>query len=486
MGGRSIACLNARDRNLLGFRRDLLTAAAYGVDQFLFVYGDEPLAGTRTSELTVRTMIGEGRAYASDLAPGAAGRCASAPPPGCATAAWKRAADFFFVQIGFDLDAFLAWRAEVDVSCPVYAGVLVVPSVTMARRLSIPGLTVPADLLERLEGDRNAGVDAACELVAGLRDSGAFDGVHLIPWRATARWRPGSNRCSDRSPAPRPVRARHAESAASPPRRSPRRRPPAASRPPGRPGRRPGALLRPPRAPRCRPWMPPWPPPPRPVRPPRPGTASGTMSNFDAAERKTAGCGLPYSSSSAECTSAKRLPQAEVVQRGLDQAVLRRRSHRQGPPPPGAQVDGVLGTGLEPPFGVDQLNDPVDDGDRHLVGRRARPGVQPEPVPGHLVGRTCPWSSGSRRRFKGTPSPPRISISASCHNTSESISNPSMSKMDAPNPARRTRHGGATSLKRRAAPRCRPRWSGLRAPPAAGSAPRSHRSATGGTSRSST
>ena len=28
MGGRSIACLIARDRNLLGFRRDLLTAAA--------------------------------------------------------------------------------------------------------------------------------------------------------------------------------------------------------------------------------------------------------------------------------------------------------------------------------------------------------------------------------------------------------------------------------------------------------------------------
>jgi 5,10-methylenetetrahydrofolate reductase len=42
MGGRSIACLNARDRNLLGFRRDLLTAAAYGVDEFLFVYGDDP------------------------------------------------------------------------------------------------------------------------------------------------------------------------------------------------------------------------------------------------------------------------------------------------------------------------------------------------------------------------------------------------------------------------------------------------------------
>lgn len=48
MGGRSIACLNARDRNLLGFRRDLLTAASYGVDHFLFVYGDPPKeAGAR-------------------------------------------------------------------------------------------------------------------------------------------------------------------------------------------------------------------------------------------------------------------------------------------------------------------------------------------------------------------------------------------------------------------------------------------------------
>ena len=64
MGGRSIACLNARDPNLLGFHRDLLTAAAYGVDQFLFIYGDEPLAGARTSELTVRTMLDEGRTYA--------------------------------------------------------------------------------------------------------------------------------------------------------------------------------------------------------------------------------------------------------------------------------------------------------------------------------------------------------------------------------------------------------------------------------------
>src|SRR6266576_565270 len=63
MGGRSIACLNARDRNLLGFRRDLLTAAAYGVDQFLFVYGDSPTLGARTGQLTVQSMMRELRMF---------------------------------------------------------------------------------------------------------------------------------------------------------------------------------------------------------------------------------------------------------------------------------------------------------------------------------------------------------------------------------------------------------------------------------------
>lgn len=187
MGGRSIACLNARDRNLLGFRRDLLTAAAYGVDQFLFVYGDEPRAGTRTSELTVRTMIAEGRAYAAVLGPGAP-MCFGAATRLGTLPTWKRAADFLFVQIGFSLDDLLAWRAQVEVDVPVYAGVIVVASAAMARNLAseIPGLAVPPALVDRLQHDRNAGVDAACDLVAGIRDSAAFDGVHLIP---VARYR---------------------------------------------------------------------------------------------------------------------------------------------------------------------------------------------------------------------------------------------------------------------------------------------------------
>ncbi len=248
MGGRSIACLNARDRNLLGFRRDLLTAAAYGVDQFLFVYGDEPAAGARTSELTVRTMIEEGRAYADTLAPGAAvgtvgGRGGGvAMRFGAATGlrplpAWKRAADFLFVQIGFSLEEFLAWRARVDVSVPVYAGVIVIASPKMAKSLEIPGLTVPEDLVERLERDRNAGVDVACDLVTAIRDSGAFDGVHLIPVaryrEVAARLRPGAPEWTSLSPST-------PASSSSPAPRWPEPRDPGAHRPRG-PRRAPGA-----------------------------------------------------------------------------------------------------------------------------------------------------------------------------------------------------------------------------------------------------
>jgi methylenetetrahydrofolate reductase (NADPH) len=180
MGGRSIACLNARDRNLLGFRRDLLTAAAYGVDQFLFVYGDRPTSGARTGQLTVRSMIEELRAFPAESGRPFRAGVAAGPGP---LPAWKRDADFLFAQVRFSLDELLEWRAQVDFEGPVYAGVMVVPSVGMARKISadIQQLTVPDAWLEAIERDPTAGVSLACDLVEAVRESGAFDGVHLIP-----------------------------------------------------------------------------------------------------------------------------------------------------------------------------------------------------------------------------------------------------------------------------------------------------------------
>ncbi|RKS70862.1 5,10-methylenetetrahydrofolate reductase [Actinomadura pelletieri DSM 43383] len=180
MGARGIACLNSRDRNLLGFRRDLLTAAAYGVERFLFVYGDKPSVGGRTSELTVRAMMDEARdAVFPGCEPfqvGVAAGLRKVPE-------WKRAADFMFVQVSYSMEKLLRWRESVGVDGPVYAGVMVLASAGMARRLAgaIPDIEIPEELVNAVERDRAAGVAAACEQVLAIRDSGAFDGVHLVP-----------------------------------------------------------------------------------------------------------------------------------------------------------------------------------------------------------------------------------------------------------------------------------------------------------------
>ncbi len=182
MGGRAIACLNARDRNVLGFRRDLLTAAAYGVDEFLFVYGDRPETGARSDDLTVRAMMTEARRFSADGS--SSGPLRFGVSAGLvALPAWKREADFLLTQVSFSLEKLLAWRGSVDFTGPVYAGVMVIASAPMARKLSaeIPQLAVPGPIIERIEADRHAGVEIAGDLVAAIEESGAFDGVHLIP-----------------------------------------------------------------------------------------------------------------------------------------------------------------------------------------------------------------------------------------------------------------------------------------------------------------
>lgn len=184
VGARSIACLNSRDRNLLGLRRDLLTAAAYGVDSFLLVYGDDPTSGGRTSQLTVRTMIEEIRTFGAgplfDAHPpfqvGVTSRLGPVP-------AWKMAADFLLAQVSYDLDQLLRWRDTLHFDGPVFAGVMVLASAAMARRVAetMPQIDVPQGLIQRLADDPGAGVEIACAQVEAVAASGAFDGVHLVP-----------------------------------------------------------------------------------------------------------------------------------------------------------------------------------------------------------------------------------------------------------------------------------------------------------------
>jgi 5,10-methylenetetrahydrofolate reductase len=192
MGVQAIACLNSRDRNRLGFRRDLLTAAAYGVDRFLCVFGDEPSSGSRSTDLNVRAMLEEVRTFGSseafaDHGPfslGVTSRLAPLPT-------WKQEADFLFVQASFDLEKLLRWRESLKFEGKVFAGVLVIASTGMAKTLAeaTSQINLPRELLIDLAGDPDAGVDRACSLMTEVEASGAFDGVHLVPvgrYRAVA------------------------------------------------------------------------------------------------------------------------------------------------------------------------------------------------------------------------------------------------------------------------------------------------------------
>jgi 5,10-methylenetetrahydrofolate reductase len=183
-GARSIACMNARDRNLLGFRRDLLTAASYGVDHFLFVYGDPPKEGRRTEDLTVRGMIDEVRSFGTgELFEGYPSFRIGTVSKSTRPLAWRVRADFVFVQITYSMERLLRWRDSLDFDGKVYAGVIVLASKRMAQRInaSLPDIRVPQNIIDKLDDDPEVGIDIACDQIETLRESGAFDGVHLVP-----------------------------------------------------------------------------------------------------------------------------------------------------------------------------------------------------------------------------------------------------------------------------------------------------------------
>lgn len=170
----TIACMNARDRNLLGVRRDLLTAQHLGVEELLVLRGDDLGVGGRTGGVGVRDIVAECAATGLRYSvTGSTGRLPS----------WKRGASRVFLQVGWTLDDLERRRESLDTDLPVYAGVLVLASSAMARRLAVrvPELRAPDAVVEALERDPLAGVAAAAELISQVRSSGYFGGVHLVP-----------------------------------------------------------------------------------------------------------------------------------------------------------------------------------------------------------------------------------------------------------------------------------------------------------------
>jgi 5,10-methylenetetrahydrofolate reductase len=170
LGFAPIVALNARDRNHLRLRSDLLTLKAFGVDEVLLLYGDRIDFGR--SDLTVRSMLGE-------EAPDGIRRGVVAPMD--KPLAWRSGADFLVTQLGSAGLAAAARLKAAGWSKPLYGGTAALPTREMAVRViaSIPGYEVPDGYLDAFATDPEAGFRSALACLDELLAAG-MDGAHLV------------------------------------------------------------------------------------------------------------------------------------------------------------------------------------------------------------------------------------------------------------------------------------------------------------------
>ncbi|MEO7804807.1 MAG: hypothetical protein ABIS18_10975 [Actinomycetota bacterium] len=169
-GFHPIVALNARDRNHLRFKSDILTLNAYGIHEVLFLYGD-PIDHGRSS-LKVKQMLSD-----PVVASTKRGVAATIGKP----LGWRASADFLFTQLEFGRGKAGYWREAEGFSQPVYCGVIALPDLVLARKVigNIPGLEPPPGFFESFSDDPDAGFHAAISELDDLYRSGV-DGAQLV------------------------------------------------------------------------------------------------------------------------------------------------------------------------------------------------------------------------------------------------------------------------------------------------------------------
>jgi 5,10-methylenetetrahydrofolate reductase len=197
--------LTCRDRNRLALQSDLLGAAALGVENILILSGDHARFGDHPGAKSVfdldsvqllqvvdglmvgRNMAGKPLAGVPRFFVGAAVTPEAEPFELMFQKFAKKVengARFFQTQAVFDTQKLERFMAEArPLGVPVLLGVLLLKNARMARFLNdnIPGVRVPASLVERLEQSAHPldeGVAIAREMVAAARRH--CQGVHLM------------------------------------------------------------------------------------------------------------------------------------------------------------------------------------------------------------------------------------------------------------------------------------------------------------------
>jgi len=218
-GLEAIVQMTGRDRNRIALQADVLGAVALGIENFVFMSGDDPKQGNHPDAVNVKDLDGIGLVkmavgmrdqarflsgdeirQAPKMLVGATASPFTKPMEADLTKTLDKiagGAEFLQTQPVFELATFSQWlvalrRGARDI--PILAGVLVLRSAEQAERLGkVPGVALGPDVVDRMKkaADGEAeGVAIAVEYVKALKALPGVRGVHLyaIEWpEAVAR-----------------------------------------------------------------------------------------------------------------------------------------------------------------------------------------------------------------------------------------------------------------------------------------------------------
>ncbi len=214
VGLEPIVQMTGRDRNRIALQADVLGAAAIGIENFVFMSGDDPRQGNHPDAVNVKDLDGVGlvkmavgmrdqaRFLSGDeikqppkMLVGATASPFTKPMEAELTKTFEKIAagvEFLQTQPVFDLATFSRWLVEVrrggSREVPILAGVLILRSAEQAERLSkVPGLAIGPEIQGRMKKATDGeaeGIAIAVELVKALRSLPGVRGVHLyaIEW----------------------------------------------------------------------------------------------------------------------------------------------------------------------------------------------------------------------------------------------------------------------------------------------------------------
>jgi methylenetetrahydrofolate reductase (NADH) len=213
-GVEPIVQMTGRDRNRIALQADVLGAAALGIENFVFMSGDDPRQGSHPDAVNVKDLDGvglvkmaaglrEGRFVSGDeirsgapkLVIGATASPFARPMEADIVKTVDKiaaGAEFLQTQPVFDLATFSQWLVEMrrrgSRDVPILAGVLVLRSAEQAERLAnVPGLAIGRDVLARMGKAADAeaeGIAIAIEQTRSLKALPGVRGVHIyaIEW----------------------------------------------------------------------------------------------------------------------------------------------------------------------------------------------------------------------------------------------------------------------------------------------------------------